>query len=145
MKKNLQTAAEVKTNTPAKTETTLVVAKTNEQTPTTKTEEQKPGETTEDAKRIGEPKTVKDIIEKNQRINRCLEKMQSINEASKSLDSFNLGSSRIKDTLEIADGRGNRFETSKTDLIEDVINFLKNRVEVKTAEVEAELIKLETA
>lgn len=89
-----------------------------------------------------QPKTVKDIMEKNKKITHCLEKLKSIDDAEKSLDSFNLGRSGMKDNLIISDGK-NKFETSKTDLIAEVIDFLKKRVETKTAEVEAELLQLE--
>lgn len=139
--KTSQKAQSVVTTENQPNETTLVIS------PKQQTENETVETTAEviEDNREREPKSVKDILEKHGKIAKCIEKRASIDEASKTLDSFNLGTSRIKDTLTIEDGNGNVFETSKTDLIEDVINLLKQRVETKTAEVEAELLQLEAA
>lgn len=91
------------------------------------------------------PKTVKDILDKTSRLNKCFQQLNSLDEAAKTLDSFNFGTSKIKDTLEISDGRGNSFETSNLFLIEKVVSTLKNSIAEKTTEIENEVFLLEAA
>lgn len=136
--KNRNTVATAEQQQPTSTDLVIIPQTTNkDESPETT------AEVLEDAPREKQVKSVGEIIAKHQKVSRCLEKRQSIDEAGKTLDSFSLGTSKIKDVLSIKDGRGNLFETSKTDLIEDVISFLKTRVDAKSAEVESELLELE--
>ena len=143
MKKRNVTATVANTEQNQENETTLtVVHNANEATATAETAEiiLQPEEVRE-----GKPKTVKEIIEKNFRVTRTVEKLEQLNQTSKKLDSFNFGTSKVKDTLEISDGKGNSFETSNLYLIDKVVMLLKSEIEVKTIELENELQLLEAA
>lgn len=142
MKKGKGNVAEA-INPNTENETTLVVVhNANEETATAETSENfiQPTEARE-----GKTKTVKEIIEKNFRVSRTVEKLEQLNQTSKTLDSFNFGSSKVKDTLEISDGKGNSFETSNLYLIDKVVTLLKSEIENKSVEFENELQLLEAA
>lgn len=147
MKKNANPAKKVEATSNANTETNFsnnsneVTATPSEPTPTAPDGE--PG-TVAETEPKPKAKTVREIMEKNQKVNQFLESLRSLDEAEKSLDSFNLSSSKISDTLEIKDGRGNSFKTSKTFLLEKVIACLIAEMRAKSEEIEAELINLET-
>jgi hypothetical protein len=145
MRNNSRTKAKNAPRVAAEKIIQLEESQTTEETPTAPSEEQSPGENAPETKTGAALKTIPDIITKHRKINHCLEKRASIDKASKELDSFNLSSSSMNDTLIIKDSKGNKFETSKTDLIKEVIEFLQKVVEKKTTEVEEELLQLEAA
>lgn len=98
-----------------------------------------------ETKRERQIKTLKDILEKNAKIQRLLDQHEKLNQTTKKLDSFKLGSDRLADTLSIEDGDGNEFHTNNTDIIEKVVNLIKSEVELKTDELEKQITAAEAA
>lgn len=90
---------------------------------------------------IEEPKkrTISDVIKFVQNKTVILQKLEILNQTEKNLDSFNLGTDGVKDTLQIVDGEGNKFQTNNTPIIEKVIQVLKSEIEMKRENAEKEL------
>lgn len=143
MKKNATAKAVQGTENANEATTLTVVHNATEETNNVETSEF-PNQPNEE-QRGGQPKTVKEIFEKSQKLTKFIQQLQNLDEAAKELDSFNLGTSKLKDTLSIRDGKGNEFETSNAFLIESAVTFLKAQIETKTVEIEAELKLAEAA
>ena len=95
--------------------------------------------------RTGKAKTVKEIIEKNFRIQNLIEQHETLNQTAKKLDSFKLGSDRLADSIVIKDGRGNEFRTNNTPIIGKVVEMIRGEVDAKSTEVEEQIQLLEAA
>lgn len=95
---------------------------------------------------LKQPKNTAAIIEKAEKMNRIISGINALNATYRDLDNFHLsGSKTFKSKLSLNDGRGAEVDITNTNLIDDAINYLKDRIETRTGELEAELQTLEAA
>ena len=86
-----------------------------------------------------QPLSIKDIIERNAIQSQRIEKLEKLNETHKNLDSFKIGSNKLRESLRIADGDGNDFETRNSEIIEKVLNLIKAEILEKVEATENEI------
>lgn len=131
MSKNAQTATAVSgaTKTETATDTNAVKPKT----------ETKVLAITQGTEREKQPLSIKEIIERNAIQSQRIEKLEKLNETHKNLDSFKIGSNKLRESLRIADGDGNDFETRNSEIIDKVLNLIKAEILEKVDATEKEI------
>ena len=131
MNKAVQTATAVSGATKTETATTTKAVQ-----PKTET---KVLAITQGTEREKQPLSIKDIIERNAIQSQRIEKLEKLNDTHKNLDSFKIGSNKLRESLRIADGDGNDFETRNSEIIDKVLNLIKAEILEKVEATENEI------
>lgn len=111
-------------------------------TPAPKAQTTQPPKEIPEAKRT--PKTISEIIAKSEKLNQLISGLKKLDEAYKELDSIVVGNPKVKNKLVIENISGDDFETSNDALIEDTVNYLKERIENRIDVMSKELADLES-
>ena len=99
----------------------------------------------EEAKRRLEqakPLNVVDAMARIYSAKEVLSRLEFLRDTQKSLSEFTLGRSGVKDEVKITDGTGHIFQTTNTDTVKTVLETLRNELDKKIADTEAELMGL---
>lgn len=87
-------------------------------------------------------KNTQEIFEKAKRLANCVEKIRTLHDATTELDSINMDKPSGRGSLKISDGL-NSFSTDNVNLLNDVLEYLSKRIEIRTDELEQELAEIE--
>lgn len=89
------------------------------------------------------PVNIQDRIKKINNLVELGKQRQSLIDRKEQIQFFEFRTDTMKDRLIIEDGQGNRFETSNSNLIESLSNYLKQRIAEKIVEVEQAIVEAE--
>lgn len=78
-------------------------------------------------------------IEKVEELNILIDKWRKLGEAKKNLNGFKLGSDGLSSTVVIKDVSGQEFKTSHNIVVETVLSTVKEVLDTKIAETEAQI------
>ncbi len=90
-------------------------------------------------KKISEFPPLEDRILKVNQLFSLVEKHETLLETKKKLKAFKLSTDGTADTLQLRDSRGNTFATSNSACIADVLEVLRTSIDVKIADVQAQI------
>lgn len=82
-------------------------------------------------------------IEANNRLTECLEKLSRLKESARKLQSFKVSGDEVTTQLRIFDRTGNSFEVNKSDIINEVVSLIGEKLEKKVSEVQKTILSIQ--